>query len=429
MVEARPQRAPRMGALSDADLVARAQAGDREAFDPLYRRYAGAVVRYAAARTPGRGPHFAEDVAADTWAVALQKIDQFRGLAHDGSFRAWLCGIAKYQVFKTAVAAAGRELATVAGALERWADDGTAPTAAGSGGDQARGRELRLRVYHAVAELGPLQREVARLRLAGMGPAEIAEKTGQTPKQVYENWCTARTNLQGSFTRPVPADALTRLRALDELAASPLADAEVERDRAELRARVDQAVAELPGRMQREAARLRLDGLSLSEIAGKTGWTHQQAKHNGRTAKVALNRALADTAPADTPEAEQRTRVADDTPEAPRTAVCDADASPVDTRRLDDDADASTPAEQPDTRPGAGFDVWQDSGPDTGRSPSGSDGLRALAGSCQGPSYRASDAADDTNWRHERQLVGAGAGAGDVRDRARVDADDDADGW
>src|SRR6266545_1030294 len=174
-------------------------------------------------------------------------------------------------------------------------------------------------------------------------------------------------------------------------------------------------------------ARFRLDGLSLSEIAGKTGWTHQQAKHNWRTAKVALNRALADTAPADTPEAEQRTRVADDTPEAPRTAVCDADASPVDTRRLDDDADASTPAEQPDTRPGAGFDVWQDSGPDTGRSPSGSDGLRALAGSCQGPSYRASDAADDTNWRHERQLVGAGAGAGDVRDRARVDADDDAD--
>src|SRR6266542_4740898 len=123
MVEARPQRAPRMGALSDADLVARAQAGDREAFDPLYRRYASQIARFAAGRAVrwGRGPDFAEDVAASTWETALSKIDQYQGLAgraepgyEDCSpFRAWLYGVAKHQLFHTAQAA-GFEVATAA---------------------------------------------------------------------------------------------------------------------------------------------------------------------------------------------------------------------------------------------------------------------------------------------------------------------------
>src|SRR6266508_2895177 len=103
-VAAEPQPAPRLDTLPDADLVARAKAGDREAFDPLYRRYAGDVARHAVARVAswGRGLDVADDAAADTWATAIEKIDQYQGLPCEGSpFKAWLYGILKHQVVKT----------------------------------------------------------------------------------------------------------------------------------------------------------------------------------------------------------------------------------------------------------------------------------------------------------------------------------------
>jgi len=440
----------RLDGLSDAELVARAQAGDREAFGPLYRRYARDVVRYVASRAPGRGWAFADDVAADTWATVLRKIDKFSGMTHVNSFRAWLYGIAGHQMLQTLDRADGREVATADEALER-ACDNAAPTRERGAVDEVGRQALRARIYHAVAQLGPKQREVIRLRLEGLSPAEVAERTGWTRRQVRSVWEHAKENLRARLADPAlaPGDVVTRLRALDDMAdADPDAGRGAgsgppveRRAHAELRARVDQAVAGLNSPRQREVVRLRLAGLSPAQVAERTGWTQRQVNRCWTEGRRNLERALADTARADTPAAEQPATPPDNGREAGR------DPSPVDTRQLnaDETANASTPddashatsnttaaptpdaslldarrpavndtpdASAPDTRP----DTWQHSRPDTGRP--------ELAG------YRVAGATDDnTEWRHELQLVGAGVGTGDVHSRARVAANDDADGW
>jgi len=427
-----------LGALSDVELVARAQAGDREAFGPLYRRYAGDVVRYVAARSPGRGWAFADDVAAETWATALRKIDKFSGMTHVNSFRGWLHGIAGHQMLQILDRADGREVATADEALER-ACDSAAPTPECGTVDEARRQALRARVYHAVAQLGPKQREVVRLRMAGLSPAEVAEQTGWTRRQVRSVWEHAKENLRTGLANnaAAPDDVVTRLRALDDMAADqdagrcagPLVE---RRTHAELRARVEQALAGLHSPRQREVVRLRMAGLSPAQVAEQTGWTRRQVNRCWTEGKRNLERALADTAPADTPETatthhrQPTTDVVSDAsadtegvtgpdmhepapevawagvdqadasrPMSAATAAPDADASPVDMQGLNVDDDAGTP----DGAPGA------------------------LA------SHAASTAADDDRgWQHERELVGAGVGVGDgCRNRGWVD--DDVDGW
>src|SRR6266511_1844451 len=173
--------------------------------------------------------------------------------------------------------------------------------------------------------------------------------------------------------------------------------------RTELRARVDQAVAGLNSPRQREVVRLRLAGLSPAQVAERTGWTQRQVNRCWTEGRRNLERALADTARAGTPD--DASHATSNTTAAPTP-----DASLLDARRpaVNDTPDASAP----DTRP----DTWQHSRPDTGRP--------ELAG------YRGAGATDDnTEWRHELQLVGAGVGTGDVHSRARVAANDDADGW
>jgi RNA polymerase sigma-70 factor (ECF subfamily) len=72
--------------LSDADLLA---AGDADAFAQLYDRHAGAVLRWARARTG----QYAEDLTAEVFAQAWRCRARFRSPS-DGSARPWLYGIA-----------------------------------------------------------------------------------------------------------------------------------------------------------------------------------------------------------------------------------------------------------------------------------------------------------------------------------------------
>ena len=51
------------------DLIARAQAGDREAWAELYRRYQPLLLRYIRYRTPNW--HSAEDIASEVWERAV----------------------------------------------------------------------------------------------------------------------------------------------------------------------------------------------------------------------------------------------------------------------------------------------------------------------------------------------------------------------
>ena len=72
----------------DAELIARARDGDREAQDALVRKYSDAVFR-TAYRLLGDGD-LAQDAAQEAFVSALRGLTKFRG---DASFRTWLLRI------------------------------------------------------------------------------------------------------------------------------------------------------------------------------------------------------------------------------------------------------------------------------------------------------------------------------------------------
>jgi RNA polymerase sigma-70 factor (ECF subfamily) len=87
-----PRIAYRDTAVQDAELARRA-ASDPDAFSELYQRYLPGVYRYHLART-GQVQE-AEDLTAQTFLTALESIHSFRG---QGSFAAWLFGIASHKL-------------------------------------------------------------------------------------------------------------------------------------------------------------------------------------------------------------------------------------------------------------------------------------------------------------------------------------------
>ncbi len=75
---------------SDADLIWRAQAGDRLAFRQIYERYARQVFAFLLGYL--RDPDQAEDLTQETFVRVWQALPKYR---EQGSFRAWLFRIAR----------------------------------------------------------------------------------------------------------------------------------------------------------------------------------------------------------------------------------------------------------------------------------------------------------------------------------------------
>lgn len=67
---------------------------DRQAFSPLYERYAARVYRYARARTGS--DTIAEDILSETMLGALEALDRYDG--RRGSFASWLFTIATRRI-------------------------------------------------------------------------------------------------------------------------------------------------------------------------------------------------------------------------------------------------------------------------------------------------------------------------------------------
>lgn len=78
---------------ADDDLVARAKTGDAGAWRELYRAHAGRLVVWLGTRASGDASVAAEDVAADAWLTAAEKISTFHGTSEE--FAGWLFGIAR----------------------------------------------------------------------------------------------------------------------------------------------------------------------------------------------------------------------------------------------------------------------------------------------------------------------------------------------
>ncbi|WP_183095176.1 RNA polymerase sigma factor [Nocardioides stalactiti] len=77
---------------SDDELVAAAKAGDPEAWRELYRAHAGRLVLWLETRASGLDDS-PDDLAAESWLVAAQKIADFHG--DSSEFAGWLFGIAR----------------------------------------------------------------------------------------------------------------------------------------------------------------------------------------------------------------------------------------------------------------------------------------------------------------------------------------------
>lgn len=89
---ARPDDAAQAARPGDADLVARAAAGDRDAFAELYRTHHAALHRFALLHVGDGG----EDVVAETFLRAWSALPRYR--SGGAPFVGWLYGIAKHVV-------------------------------------------------------------------------------------------------------------------------------------------------------------------------------------------------------------------------------------------------------------------------------------------------------------------------------------------
>jgi RNA polymerase sigma-70 factor (ECF subfamily) len=78
---------------ADDDTIRRAREGDADAWRELYRAHAGRLVVWLGTRSSGDGAVSAEDLAAEAWLTAANKIPEFSGSSSD--FAGWLFGIAR----------------------------------------------------------------------------------------------------------------------------------------------------------------------------------------------------------------------------------------------------------------------------------------------------------------------------------------------
>lgn len=143
-----------MTGLPDRELVERANRGEESAFEELYERHKGWVVRLAARYT--NDGDLALDVLQEVFAYLLRKIP---GLVLTAAFRTFL-----FPVVKNTALNARRRAAR--GAVDEGAAEELAVEAAPVGGD----------MDHLLGRLGEGQRDVVMLRFVdGLSLQEVAE--------------------------------------------------------------------------------------------------------------------------------------------------------------------------------------------------------------------------------------------------------------
>ncbi len=135
---------------SDAELVSRTLAGDRDAFSRIVSRYQVLICSLAYSRIGNLG--MSEDVAQETFITAWKHLQLLR---EPEKLRAWLCGIVRNRVLKS-LQREGREPVHDAEPLEA-ADDSPAREALPS--EQAISREEEAILWRSLERIPELYRE------------------------------------------------------------------------------------------------------------------------------------------------------------------------------------------------------------------------------------------------------------------------------
>ena len=84
----------------DDELIERARSGDASAWNEMYESLSGRLVLWLRTRPSGDPASTPEDIAADSWLVAADRIADFSGNLSD--FAGWLFGIARNQALNAA---------------------------------------------------------------------------------------------------------------------------------------------------------------------------------------------------------------------------------------------------------------------------------------------------------------------------------------
>lgn len=175
------------GQTCDEVLAGRLRGDPHTAFSEIFDRYFPTIYRYVAGRL---GTAAAEDVAAETFAVAFEQRDRFD--PHRGSVRPWLFGIAT-----NLVARHRRGEARHYRALARITDR----PAAGSHEDRVlaavAAARLRPQLLKALAALSPGERDVVLLvALSQLSHEEVAQALAISIGTVGSRLSRARKRLQ-----------------------------------------------------------------------------------------------------------------------------------------------------------------------------------------------------------------------------------------
>jgi RNA polymerase sigma-70 factor (ECF subfamily) len=191
------------GQQGEAELVARAVAGDGEAQSALLTLIRPGVVRYCRARLGRVGGVYgmADDVAQETCLAVLSALPRFRDQGRP--FSAFVFGIAAHKVADAQRAAVRGRAVTAVDTLPDRPDPSPGPE------QQALASDLARRLSTLLGHLSDNQRELVVLRVAvGLTAEEVGDVLGMTAAAV----------------RVAQSRALQRLRALagtmfDEVAA------------------------------------------------------------------------------------------------------------------------------------------------------------------------------------------------------------------
>lgn len=166
-----------------------------EAFDTLYRRYAGELEGFIASRVTDA--ELAADLTSQVFTKAFAALPRYQS----GSFRGWL-----YAIARNAITDAWRRQRPTA-PLER-ADLMPAPEDGPEA--QAIQAEAAQRLHAALGDLSPDQQRIVRLRLEGLTGPEIARRLGMHPDAVKSAQYRAFTRLRTILHDLAPAAETNR---------------------------------------------------------------------------------------------------------------------------------------------------------------------------------------------------------------------------
>ncbi len=179
---------------SDGELVALAQAGDRDAVQSLLERYERRLLSVIVGMV--RNPEDAREILQETFVRAFRNLDGFKG---ESSFYTWIYRIAMNLAIDHQRRGGKRPLVEfdeAIGVKEDAVGDGSAIL----GTDpfkSVRSRELGRKIFEAIESLTPDHRAVILLReIDGLSYEEISEVLGCSLGTVMSRLHYARKKLQ-----------------------------------------------------------------------------------------------------------------------------------------------------------------------------------------------------------------------------------------